>query len=104
MYRFLLGGSQTASLAAIIASVIIQLDFYFGLLQLTGMRQAEAQVFDVQSAINPLLLVIGLYAQNTGLLRIGMLGQHAVIQVCSGEFHRKSVFLYHIVGVGKQEI
>ena len=79
---------QPAPFAPVIAAVIVQFDFHVRLYQFAFLRQAEADVLDVQAAVQPLLLIIGTDAQD-------IVVQARMIQIIGDELHRKMVCLYH---------
>ena len=70
----LLTGLQTAPLAAVIAAVVVELNLYIGLLKHSLVRQTELDVFDGQTAVKPLLLIIGTDGQylvgKTGMIEV----------------------------------
>ena len=68
------------------------------------MRQEETHVFDIQSAVEPLLFVIRPDVQDTGFFGVRMLSPRTVIQVTGGKLQGQTVPLHHILRISEKEI
>ena len=77
---------QSAPLAAVIAAIVVELNFDVRLMQFPFPGQPETDVFDIQPAVEPLLFVIGADTQN-------LIVHSRMIQVVSNELRRAGGFL-----------
>ena len=87
-HRRLLRRVPAASLGPMIAAVVVNRNLHVGFLQLTGVRQTELLILDVQSPLYPHALVIGLDGQYLARFGVKTLG---VVKVFRAEEHRQMV-------------
>ena len=64
----LFGFVEFRTLVAIIGAIVVHLDFYVGFYEDSCLREAEFEILDGQSAVDPLLFVVGSNTENVWLL------------------------------------
>ena len=92
-----------ASLGAIVGTIGVHFNLYVGLLENTFLRQAEFEVFDGKAAAEPLVFIIGVYAQDAAHGRVGLCIER-MIEVGCLEKHGQTVRANDEVGVGEEEV
>ena len=88
---------------AIIGAIVVHLDFYVGFYEDSCLREAEFEILDGQSAVDPLLFVVGSNTENVGYFRI-FVRRKRMIEIIGAEFDGKLVLFDHQVGIGEQKL
>ena len=89
-----------ASLGAVVGTIGVHFNLYVGLLENTFLRQAEFEVFDGKAAAEPLVFIIGVYAQDAAHGRVGLCIER-MIEVGCVEKYGQTVRANDEVGVGE---
>ena len=99
----LFGFVEFRTLVAIVGAIVVHLDFYVGFYEESCLWEAEFEILDGESAIDPLLFVVGSNAENVGHFRI-FVRRKRMIEIIGAEFDGKLVFFDHQVGIGEQKV
>ena len=99
----LFGFVEFRTLVPIVGTIVVHLDFDVGFYEDSCLREAEFEILDGESAIDPLLLVVGSNAENVGHFRI-FVRRKRMIKIIGAEFDGKLVFFDHQVGIGEQKV
>lgn len=81
--------------------IFVERYLYVGFRQLTLVWELKLHIPDIQSTLNPLVLVVGVYAQ---YLAGSFVKAFRMVQVLRPEQHTELVSLYHIGGVGEKKV
>lgn len=88
---------QSATFASVIAAVVVQFYLNIRFLQLLSGDESELKVLDAQSAVEPLLLVVGADREY-------IIGLSAIVEVGGIHLGGQVVYFHQCVGVGVQEV
>ena len=99
----LFGFVEFRTFVTIVGAIVVHLDFYVGFYEDSGLWEAEFEILDGESAIDPLLFVVGSDAENVCHLLV-LVGCQGVIEIVGAEFDGEPVGFHQQIGVGEEKI